>query len=319
MALEILSIVIFSLVTSLREILEAALIIGIILGYLRVINRNDLRKDVLYGVLSAIAFSLVIGVLFIVISNKFGEFEKLFEATIMLIAAGIITWVVLWINNQKKSIRSNLESEMSKVISSKHRTSFFLLVFFSVAREGGELVLLLYSSYISFNREIGFIPTISSLFAGFTIGLALAIFLSLMMYKTSYKFEIRKFFMITSVILIIFAAGLIAHGLHELYEFLEESNSFLVSLFIWNEVYDINNTFIGDLLKVLFSWSYDPIYPLRFEKSVVGSILVGLFGWNDNPSLIELVAYVSYVIMIAFWTRNKGKSTEKDVSEVQSI
>ncbi|MHA1226464.1 MAG: FTR1 family iron permease [Candidatus Hodarchaeales archaeon] len=313
MVLEYLSIVLFSLVTSLREILEAALIIGIILGYLKVINRNDLRRDVLYGVLSAVFFSLALGLFFVVLSNEFQAFEKLFEAFIMLIAAAMITWVVLWINTQKKYVRSNLESKMGSIISKKQRMSFFLLVFFSVAREGAELVLLLYSSYISFVAESGFVITISSIFIGFLAGVSLAIIMTLIMYKTSYKLETKKFFAITSVILIVFAAGLIVHGLHELFEYFETSGSTLSSLFIWTELWNINDTFLGDILKFFFGWSYNPFLPNRFEKSVIGSILVGLFGWNDNPSLIEVVAYLTYLLLIVVKMKKINLNDEKTI------
>ena len=98
----------------------------------------------------------------------------------------------------------------------------------------------------------------------------------------------------------IFAAGLLAYGVHEIYEFLESQNSQLLQLFIWTEIWNINETIIGDLLMFLTGWSYDPTYPLRFEKSFIGSLLVGLFGWNDNPAILEVVLYVSYYIFIIF-------------------
>ncbi|MFW9905812.1 MAG: FTR1 family protein, partial [Candidatus Thorarchaeota archaeon] len=173
-----------------------------------------------------------------------------------------------------------------------------LLVFFSVAREGAELVLLLYASYVGSVEEVGSFLSLLTNLTGFVLGLILALMLAFILFQTTRKLNIKKFFQVTSVILIVFAAGLLVHGLHEIFEFLELSGSPLANFFIWSEIWNINNTPLGDLLHFLFGWSYDPLNPGRFEKSVIGGIIVSLFGWNDNPALIEVAAYVLYYISI---------------------
>lgn len=290
--------IIFSFVTSLREVLEAALIIGIIASYLTFINRRDLYRDVIYGILAAIGFSITMAWVFIIFFTGLNEYQKLFEGIVMLIAAGVLSWMIIWMNRQAKSIRFDIQKKVNKVITDQEKAGIVLLVFFSVAREGAELVLLLYASYLGSVEELGVLTGILTTLFGLILGLIVAIISAFLIFKTTRKLNIKKFFQITSIILIIFAAGLLAHGLHEIYEFLEISGSPLANLFIWSEMWDINNTPFGDILQFFFGWSYDPLKPGRFEKSMIGGIIVGLFGWNDNPALIEVLTYIMYYLLV---------------------
>ncbi len=113
--------IIFSFVTSLREVLEAALIIGIIVSYLTFINRKDLHRDVLYGVLGAIGFSIAMAWIFLNFFTGLDEFQKLFEGIVMLIAAGVLSWMILWMNRQAKNIRSDIQEKVDKVITDQEK------------------------------------------------------------------------------------------------------------------------------------------------------------------------------------------------------
>jgi high-affinity iron transporter len=299
-AFEFLGSIIFSFVTSLREVLETALIIGIIIGYLTKLDRKDLHRDVIYGVLGAIGFSIGMAWIFLNLFTGLTEFQKLFEGVVMLLAVGVLTWMIIWMTRQSKNFRSEFQDRIDKIITNKEKSGIVLLVFFSVSREGAELVLFLYASYLGVVEEVGSVISLTTILTGFIIGLAVATVLAFLLFKTTGRLNIKKFFQVTSVILIIFAAGLLAHGIHEIYEFLEITGSSLTSNFLWTEVWNINNTPLGDLLNFFFGWSYDPLNPNRFEKSVVGGIIVGLFGWNDNPALIEVLAYGLYYIIVIF-------------------
>jgi high-affinity iron transporter len=291
---EIISVFTISFISSLREVLEAILIIGIILGFLQVIERRDLYKDVLYGTLAAIFTSIGLAWIFLTILEGITAYQELFEGLIMILAAGFITWMIIWMTKQSRSIKSELESKIVMSITEKQRIGLFLIVFFSVAREGAELVIFLYAAYIDNYLSLG-VPVASlSILAGLFLGIIISAIAAVMLFRYSYQLNTQRFFRFTSIILIIFAAGLLAHGLHEIFEFLESSSSPLAEAFIWTEVWNINETFLGDLLQTLFGWAYDPNYSTRFEKSIIGGILAGLFGWNDNPALIEVIAYVLY-------------------------
>ncbi|MFX0184734.1 MAG: FTR1 family protein [Candidatus Hodarchaeota archaeon] len=300
MAFEFIGSIIFSFVTSLREVLEAALIIGIITGYLTKLDRKDLHRDVIYGVLGAIGFSIGMAWIFLNLLTGLTEYQKLFEGVVMFLAVGVLTWMIIWMTRQSKNFRSEFQDRIDKIITNKEKAGIVLLVFFSVSREGAELVLFLYASYLGIVEEVGPVISLSTILTGFIIGLAVATVLAFVLFKTTGRLNIKKFFQVTSVILIVFAAGLLAHGLHEIYEFLEIAGSSLVGNFLWTEVWNINNTPLGDLLNIIFGWSYDPSNPNRFEKSAVGGIIVGLFGWNDNPALIEVLAYALYYIIVIY-------------------
>ncbi|MHA1236373.1 MAG: FTR1 family iron permease [Candidatus Hodarchaeales archaeon] len=288
---EILSIFVTSFISSLREMLEAVLIIGIIISYLQIIDRKDLYRDVLYGVLAAIFVSIGLAWIFLAILEGIGAYQELFEGIIMIIAAGFLTWMVIWMMKQSKTLLSDLHVKISDAITDKQRTGILLLVFFSVSREGAELVLLLYATFIKNYTLIGVPITSLTIIFGLISGLFISALLAILLYKYSYRIETKRFFQITSVLLIIFAAGLLANGLHEIFEFFESTSNPFAEAFIWTEVWNINDTFIGDILQFLFSWMYDPSYPMRFEKSIFGSILVGLFGWNDNPIYLVFRQY----------------------------
>ncbi|MHA2247791.1 MAG: FTR1 family iron permease [Candidatus Hodarchaeales archaeon] len=303
MAFEILGSVIFSFITSLREVLEAALVIGIITSYLTMVDRRDLYRDVFYGVFAAIIFSLGMAWIFLTFFTDLVEYQKLFEGIAMLLAAAILSWMIVWMTRQSKNIRSDIQSKVDKIISNQEKAGITFLVFISVAREGAELVLFLYASYLDSVSDVGVVTALSAVSIGFIIGLLFASIMALLLFTTTRKLDIKKFFQVTSVILIIFAAGLLAHGIHEIYEFLEISGSSFINSVIWMEVWNINDPPLGNFLSLLFGWSYDPLNPARFEKSAVGGIIVGLFGWNDNPALIEVLAYGFYFIIIVLAIR----------------
>ncbi|MFX0085330.1 MAG: FTR1 family protein [Candidatus Hodarchaeota archaeon] len=314
MVSELISGIVFSFITSLREVLEAVLIIGIISSYLTLINRKDLRRDILLGVLGAIVFSFGIAWLFLNVFSNLTGYQELFEGVIMFLAAFVLSWMIIWMNKQAKNIKTEFHEKIDKVITNQQKMGIILLVFFSVAREGAELVLLLYANYLGTLETQGVLLSLFINIIGFLIGVVVATIISFILFQSTKKLDIKRFFQVTSIILVLFAAGLFAHAFHEIYEFLEMSGSSLVDLFIWTEVWNINNTILGDILFFLFGWSYDPLYLTRFEKSIIGGIIVGLFGWNDNPALIEVLGYGLYIFIaiLALYRTNKPlKRTEK--------
>ncbi|MCK4849667.1 MAG: FTR1 family protein, partial [Candidatus Heimdallarchaeota archaeon] len=179
---EILSIFVISFISSLRELLEAVLIIGIIISYLQIIDRKDLYRDVLYGVLAAIFASLGLAWFFLAILDGVGAYQELFEGIIMMVAAGFLTWMIIWMMNQSKTLHSDLQLKISGVITDKQRTGLLLLVFFSVSREGAELVLLLYATFVKNYNLIGVPITSLTLFFGLIFGLLISVVMAILLY-----------------------------------------------------------------------------------------------------------------------------------------
>jgi len=306
---DIISSFIFSFVTSLREVLEAALIIGIVAGYLTKINRRDLHRDVTLGAIFAIILSFILSAGLILLIELTGtDYQELIEGVIMLIAAGVLSWMILWMWKQSRLIKSDLESKVDQSISNGTRWGVVTIVFFAVFREGAELILLLFTSYARTEAELGVFYSLVGVGAGFVLGLVIASVMAIILFRSTINLNLKKFFNVTSIILIVFAAGLVAHGIHEIFEFLEVSYPDLAALSIFDTAWNINNTPIGSILETTFGWMYDSSQPMRFEKSTMGLILTGLFGWNDNPAIIEALAYVLYYIVIGlvyFYIKNK--------------
>lgn len=254
-----------SFLVTFRESLEMALIVGIILAYLKRTQKTAYYNTVYIGILSGV---LVSGLLAYVISTFWGAFEgrneEIFEGVIMLIASVLLTSMIFWFFKQQKSIRQHLERNVQSFWDRWSSIGLFLVVFFSILREGVETVLFM--SAIFLNNSDPFRVALS----GF-VGVAFALFLGYLIFVLGKRVNLRYFFVGSNVLLILFAAGLVAHGLHELGE--------------------------AQIIPVGIEHLYDINYILN-EKSAFGQILKGLFGYNGNPSLLEVVAYFAYLLFV---------------------
>jgi len=252
-----------AMLIAFREGLEAALIVGIVLGYLKKMGYRQ-RAAVWWGVVSAVIASVVAGVALQVMGVAFeGRGEEIFEGITMLLAAGVLTWMIFWMQRQGRGIRAELEADVRQAVTLGNRRSLFALAFVAVVREGIETALFLTAAAFS--------ATPTETLIGGGLGLAAAAIVGWILFAVSGRLDVRAFFRVTSVLLILFAAGLAAHGVHEL----QEAGVLPV---IIEHVWDINH--------------------ILDENSTVGSILKALFGYNGNPSLLETVSYVAYYLVI---------------------
>jgi len=262
---------------SLREGLEMALIIGIVLGALTKIRRDDLTSSVWFGTLSAAGVSILTAVLLTTFGMSLEDrAEQIFEGVTMLIAAGILTWMIFWMRKQARFLKSELEAGVNKAAASTGKRAVFWLAFVAVVREGVELALFITAAF--FTGDQGQVTTnIIQTLAGTILGLGTAILLGWTLFATTVRLDLRRFFQVTGILLILFAAGLVAHGVHE-----------------FNEV--------GWIPAVIeHVWDVNPILD---ETSLIGQLLRTLFGYNGNPSLTEIIAYFAYLIVVSiFWRR----------------
>jgi len=273
---------------SLREGLEAALIIGIVLGAVSKIRRTDLTSSVWLGTLSAVGVSIITAV----ILTSFGmsledEAEKIFEGITMLLAAGILTWMIFWMGKQARFLKSELEDGVNKAAASTGKRSVFILAFMAVVREGVELAIFVTAAFFAGDPNQVASNTIQTL-AGTILGLGTAALLGYTIFATTLRLDLRKFFQVTGIMLILFAAGLVAHGVHE-----------------FNEV-----GWIPAIIEHV--WDVNMILD---ENSIAGQLLKTLFGYNGNPSLTEMIAYFAYIITTSiFWRRDNKVSVKSTVN-----
>ncbi len=253
-----------SYILSVREGLEAALILGIVLGALRQTRHTDLYSSVWLGAGSAALLSLITAILLTRLGLELKDpAEAIFEAITMLLAAGILTWMIFWMSQRARNLKSQLESGVQKA-SQGGKWSLFGLAFISVLREGVELALFLTAAVFSSDTR----QTV----LGGLLGLGTAALLGWLLFATTLRMNLQRFFQVTGILLIFFAAGLVAHGLHALNE-------------------------LGWVPPVIeHVWNLNPVLN---DQSTLGQLLGALFGYNGSPSLTEVLAYAAYFGIVA--------------------
>src|SRR3954468_19922120 len=201
-----------SFVVVLREGFEAALIVGLIMAFLdKTGQREGNERPVWFGVAAALALSAIIGaILFAAVGELDGTAEALYEGTAMLLAAAVVTWMVFWMRKQARTLGGHLRSQVSTALVAGGGFALASVAFVGVAREGLESALFLFAS-------VGDSGVAETVIAG-GLGALTAAMLGILFYKGTIRMDLRRFFMVTGVLVIGFAAYLIAGGLHELGE-----------------------------------------------------------------------------------------------------
>jgi high-affinity iron transporter len=214
-------------VVVLREGFEASLVVGIVLAFLERTGRRDGFAAVWVGVAAALVLSFVVGAaLFAVGAELEGPSEAVFEGTVMLVAAGLLTWMIFWMRGRARFLRKEIEGRTQAALDSGSAVGLALVVFVGVAREGVETALFLFSSVEGSSRGLSILAAI--------VGGAAAIGLGYLFYRGSHRLNLRTFFTVTSALLLLFAGYLLASGLHELAEagVLPESEALLIAAFV---------------------------------------------------------------------------------------
>jgi high-affinity iron transporter len=280
-----------SYLLSLREGLEAALIIGIVISALRKIRRTDLVSSLWFGTLSAVGISILAAVLLTMFGLSLeGSAEQIYEGLTMLLAAGILTWMIFWMSGQARHLKGELEDGVNKAAASTGKRAIFWLAFMAVVREGVELAIFITAAFFAGSKENVGLNIIQTL-AGVVLGLGTSVLLGWSLFATTVRLDLRRFFQVTGLLLILFAAGLVAHGVHEFNEV-----GWIPS--IVEHVWDMN-AFIN-------------------ENSIMGELLKTLFGYNGNPSLTEMIGYFGYLIIITFLFTRSTATSKNEVKTAQS-
>jgi high-affinity iron transporter len=193
-------------IITLREGVEAALIVGITLAYLAKIGRNDLRKSV-YAALGA-AFVGSIAAALIISRLKLNQ--DIFEGWVMLVAAGFVLTMIVFMMKTGRKLKGQIEGKVGLLAGNDAWIGLFLFVFLMVLREGVETVLILSAVTLNSSELLSFIGT--------SLGVIVAVAFGVMFVKGSVKINLQKFFKVTTAILFFVAAQLLVSGLHELSE-----------------------------------------------------------------------------------------------------
>jgi high-affinity iron transporter len=252
-----------------REGLEAALIVGILLGYIHKTGRGAYLRPLWMGVGLAVAASAVLAVAIRSVGLELeGSAEATFEGLTMFVAAGLLTWMIFWMQINARDVKSSLERDVERAIGRRQRWGLASVAFVAVFREGVETALFVAAAAFAARGA----PTL----AGAVFGLLSATIAGYLVYSSTARLNLKNFFNVTSALLLLFAAGLLAHGVHELQE--------------------------ADVLPTLVEHVWDSSVLLD-GSSLLGELMNALVGYNPSPSLLEVIAYWAYWALAVFGVR----------------
>lgn len=264
----------------LREGLEAALIVAILIAYLVRTHNSHALGRLWVGVVAAIGTSIVLGVALIFVDESLSErAAEAFAGVTSLLAVGLITWMIFWMALHARHIKTHLHGEVDKALKTS-TTAVALVAFLAVVREGLETALFLYAGIKSSGETAA--PLI-----GAVLGLATAVVLGVLMYRGAVKLNLGALFKWTGAALVIVAGGVLRYAVHEFQElgWLPGENAVAI---------DVSSTIASD--------------------SVVGTLIRGLVNLTPTMTWLEVIIWLAYVVptlILFFWViGRKGKSSQ---------
>ncbi len=255
-----------SFLITLREGIEAALVVAIMVSYLAKVESKNYLRPLYIGVILGIVGSVAVAGLFEIVAVEFeGSLEAVFEGSTMFLAAAVLTTMIAWMAKNSRAMSESIKTKMEQAMSAGRYFGLAFLAFISVFREGIETVLFLGSA--------SFTSTGVQLLVGGLLGLAAAALIGFAIIRYSVRLNLRTFFNVTGFFLILFAAGLVSRGLFEF-----EEAGLVPSLVehVWNTNWIIN------------------------DQSTLGALLTSLLGYNGTPSLVEILGYIAYWVVVVF-------------------
>ena len=254
----------FSFLVTLREGIEIALLVTILLGYLRKIEQKQHFREIWIGVGAATLLSLAFGGVLEITSRELsGRVLEAFEGFTMLFAVGVLTWMVFWMKRQSAGISYNLRHRIDTALSRGSVFALGVLAFTAVAREGFETTLFLFA---------GSTDTSGTQFVlGGVIGFVIAGAGGIVIYYGAAKLPLKQFFLATGVVVIVLAAGLLSNSLSELQE----------------------AAIITDLGSR--PWDFEDSLSMT---STLGKFLHTVVGYEAAPAMAQIVLYWSYTVAI---------------------
>ena len=277
---------------TLREGLEISLVVAIIAAYLVKTDNRRYLPSMWIGVSVAAIASIACGFVFDALIGDFeGRWEQAIEGTLAFLAVAVLTWMIFWMRRNSRNMSGDLHAKIDAALN-RSPLALAVISFVAVAREGFETALFLIGAETSASSG-------GAVVFGGLVGLVVSIAIGVAFYAGSARIDLRRFFQYTGLLLILFAAGLFAKGLHEFRELLEIEWA-LVADTVWNVT-------SGPLAA----------------GSTMHDFLKGLFGWSPNPERIRVIGYFAYLIPVTWFfyrspasARSSAHDDERSPAEV---
>ena len=254
-----------TLVIFLREGVEASMIVAILLAYLNRIGRRDHFRDVFAGVGAALLLATGGGVAaYETIRSYAGSrVQTIFETVTFIVAAAVLTYMTFWMRGHARSLSKELRARTDAALDGRARWGLGLLAFQAVGREGLETVV--------FTLAIIFSTTAPAALSGAVIGLAAALGIAFAIYRLGHKLNLGRFFTVIGVLLMVFAAGLVADAVQNMQQL------------GWLPVLTTPMWHTTSLLS---------------QDSAFGDVLHSFFGYSDSPTPLQLLLYLAYLAVV---------------------
>jgi high-affinity iron transporter len=254
-----------TLVIFLREGVEASMIIAILLAYLDRIGQREHFRDVFIGVGAALALAAGGGVAaYLTVRTYDGSrAQTIFETATYLVAATVLTYMTFWMRKHARSLSKELRGRVEAALDGRARWGLGLLAFQAVGREGLETVV--------FTLAIVFSTSTAGALTGAALGLAGGLAVAFTIYRLGHRLNMGRFFTVIGVLLMVFAAGLLADAVENLQQL------------GWLPVLDSPMWHSGRLLS---------------EDSSFGDVLHSFFGYSDAPTPLQLLFYAGYLVIV---------------------
>ncbi len=275
-----------SFLITFREVVEASLIVATILGILVKLKQTKSIKTVWIATSAAIVVSVVLLFLGSLAGIKVqqaysGKTEEIIEGVLMVTSAVFITWAVFFLHNYFGKYKTQLLQKIKSTVL-QEKKGLFILVFTAVFREGFEIVLFLTTIYFSSNPQ--------SIFSGFILGSIAALFISFGLFIGTIRLPVFYAFRITSLLLILFAGGLLSRGIHEFAEFGAIPEIGVRTLSIIPQ----SSTYQGQMIKAVF-------------------------GLSQKMDFLQIAAYSLYVLLMSYRVFFKEAISKTDSSRFRRL
>jgi high-affinity iron transporter len=249
----------------LREGLEAALVVSILVAFLVKTDRRHALRWVWPGVGAAVLLSVAVGAILTYTTAQLSfQQQELLGGGLSILAVAFVTAMIFWMRKASRSIAAELRGKMDQALN-LGPLAVLLLSFLAVGREGLETAVFFYSA-VQTAQDGTTDPLI-----GFGIGLSVAVVLAYLLYRGAVRFDLGKFFKVTGVLLVFVAAGVLGYGLHDLQE--------------------------AAFLPGVTTLAFDASAALP-ETSWYGALLKGIFNYSQQTTVVQAIAWVAYVAIV---------------------
>ncbi|UBF26776.1 FTR1 family protein [Kovacikia minuta CCNUW1] len=281
-------------VITLREGVEAALVVGIVFAYLKKAEKTALNPWVYGGIAAGLLASLLVGIFSIGLIETLGSANREYEpvvkpllnALFSVVAIAMLSWMLIWMTRQAKLLKTEVESAIKTTLTAETGAGWgiFGLIFFAVLREGFETVL-----FLSARFEQGWIPIF-----GAAAGIITAVGIGVLLFQWGVKINLRLFFQVMGVFLLLIVAGLVVSALAHFdaaISTLVQLNPQFEPLCIFSQpTVQTSSCLLGSLI-----WDTSRALP---EKQFPGIILHTLFGYEDRLYFLQAFGYIGFLVIV---------------------